>query len=181
MDWDEEVIAQMSVVASVFASAYAKKTASDAVHASDEIPHLFEDSPIGIALLDSGGQCACPMSLWRSYWLQPGRTETEEHHGSEYPGDMAQTWLHMQEVIAGARATMQTEKRFCEEMDRHLGKKTSFRLWERKTQDGPYLWACEDVTETNLAREQLDRFTRMLTLALEARGRPHGNMTPSPA
>jgi signal transduction histidine kinase len=38
-----------------------------------------------------------------------------------------------------------------------------------KAQDGPYLLGMiEDVTETNLAREQLDRFTRMLTLALEA-------------
>jgi len=55
--WDEEVIAQLSVVASVFASAHAKKVAVDAGRASElKFRHLFEDSPLGIALLDSGGQ-----------------------------------------------------------------------------------------------------------------------------
>jgi PAS domain S-box-containing protein len=171
MDWDEEVIAQMSVVASVFASAYAKKTASDAVHASElKFRHLFEDSPIGIALLDSGGQMRMsnePLAKLLGYSRE--ELKLKNILDLEYPGDMAETWLHMQEVIAGARETMQTEKRFLRRNGSVIWGRMTLSVVGAKTQDGPYLLGMiEDVTETNLAREQLDRFTRMLTLALEA-------------
>jgi len=123
--------------------------------------HLFEDSPIGIALLDSGGQMRMSNGLWRSYWVT-AREELKLKNimDLEYPGDMAQTWLHMQEVIAGARATMQTEKRFLRRNGSVIWGRMTLSVVGAKTQDGPYLLGMiEDVTETNLAREQqLDRF-----------------------
>jgi PAS domain S-box-containing protein len=86
-----------------------------------------------------------------------------------HPGDVAQTWLHMQEVIAGARETTQTEKRFVRRNGSVIWARITFSVTSSKAQDGPYLLGMiEDVTETKLAREQLDRFTRMLKLALEA-------------
>src|SRR4030095_5472763 len=57
IDWQQEVIAQLSVLASVFAHAEARKAAQDAGNASErKFRHLFEDSPIGIALLDTNGK-----------------------------------------------------------------------------------------------------------------------------
>jgi PAS domain S-box-containing protein len=169
--WDEEVIAQLSVVASVFASAHAKKVAVDAGRASElKFRHLFEDSPLGIALLDSGGQMLMsnePLAKLLGY----SREELKLRSISDvaHPGDVAQTWLHMQEVIAGARKTTQTEKRFVRRNGSVIWGRMTFSVTSSKAQDGPYLLAMiEDVTETRLAREQLDRFARMLTLALEA-------------
>jgi PAS domain S-box-containing protein len=171
IDWDEEVIAQLSVVASVFASAYAKKAALEAGQASElKFRHLFEDSPLGIALLDSGGQMLMsnePLAKLLGY----SREELKQKSIMDlaHPGDVAQTWLHMQEVIAGARGTTQTEKRFLPRNGSVIWGRMTLSVVGVKAQDGPYLLGMiEDVTETNLAREQLDRFTRMLTLALEA-------------
>jgi PAS domain S-box-containing protein len=169
--WDEEVIAQLSVVAAVFASAHAKKAALDAGQASElKFRHLFEDSPLGIALLDSGGEMLMsnePLAKLLGYNRE--ELKLKNIMDLEYPGDMAQTWLHIQEVIAGARKTMQTEKRFLRRNGSVIWGRMTLSVVGAKTQDGPYLLGMiEDVTETNLAREQLDRFTRMLTLALEA-------------
>src|SRR5437588_9389940 len=56
-NWEEEIIAQLSILASVFANVCAKKTVSEAGQASElKFRHLFDDSPIGVALLDSGGR-----------------------------------------------------------------------------------------------------------------------------
>jgi PAS domain S-box-containing protein len=169
--WDEEVIAQLSVVASVFASAYAKKAAVDAGQASElKFRHLFEDSPLGIALLDSNGQILMsnePIAKLLGY----GREELKHRNLLDvgYPGDLPQTWLHMQEVIAGVRETTQIEKRFLRRNGSVIWGRMTLSLAGAKAQDGPYLLAMiEDVTETNLAREQVEQFTRMLTLALEA-------------
>jgi PAS domain S-box-containing protein len=169
--WDEEVIAQLSVVAAVFASAHAKKAALDAGRVSElKFRHLFEDSPLGIALLDSGGEMLMsnePLAKLLGYSRE--ELKLKNIMDLEYPGDMAQTWLHIQEVIAGARKTMQTEKRFLRRNGSVIWGRMTLSVVGAKTQDGPYLLGMiEDVTETNLAREQLDRFTRMLTLALEA-------------
>jgi signal transduction histidine kinase len=74
----------------------------------------------------------------------------------------------MQEVSAGARATTQTEKRFVRRNGSVIWGRITLSVAGAKAPNGPYLLGMiEDVTETNLAREQLDRFTRMLTLALE--------------
>ena len=169
--WDEEVIAQLSVVAAVFASAHAKKAALDAGQASElKFRHLFEDSPLGIALLNSGGEILMsnePLAKLLGY--SRAELKLKNIMDLEYPGDMAQTWLHIQEVIAGARKTMQTEKRFLRRNGSVIWGRMTLSVVGAQTQDGPYLLGMiEDVTETNLAREQLDRFTRMLTLALEA-------------
>jgi PAS domain S-box-containing protein len=169
--WDEEVIAQLSVVAAVFASAHAKKAALDAGQASElKFRQLFEDSPLGIALLNSGGEMLMsnePLAKLLGYSRE--ELKLKNIMDLEYPGDMAQTWLHIQEVIAGARKTMQTEKRFLRRNGSVIWGRMTLSVVGAKTQDGPYLLGMiEDVTETNLAREQLDRFTRMLTLALEA-------------
>ncbi len=168
--WDEEVVAQLSVVASVFASAHAKKAAMDAGRASElKFRHLFEDSPLGIALLDSGGQLLMsnePLAKLLGY----SRDELKLKSITDvaHPGDVVQTWLQMQEVIAGARETKQTEKRFVRRNGSVVWVRMTLSMAGAKAADGPYLLGMiEDVTETNLAREQLDRFTRMLTLALE--------------
>src|SRR6266481_2775565 len=171
MDWDEEVVAQMSVVASVFASAYAKKAASEAVHASElKFRHLFEDSPIGIALLDSGGQLR--MSNERlANLLVYSRAELKLKSILDvaHPGDVPQTWLQIQEVVAGVRETAQTEKRFLRSDGSVIWGRMTLSLAGTKSHDGPYLLGMiEDVTETNLAREQLQRITQLLTLALES-------------
>ena len=169
--WDEEVIAQLSVLASVFASAHGKKAALDAGQASElKFRHLFEDSPLGIALLDSGGQMLMsnePLAKLLGY----SREELKQKSIMDvaHPGDVAQTWLRIQEVIAGARETAQTEKRFLRSNGSVIWGRMTLSVVGANAQDGPYvLGMIEDVTETNLAREQLDRFTRMLTLALEA-------------
>src|SRR6266478_4938143 len=166
-----EVIAQLSVVASVFASAHAKNAALDAGQASElRFRHLFEDSPLGIALLDSGGDMLMSNEpLAKLFGYSREELKLKNIMDVAYPGDMAQTWLHIQEVIAGARKTMQTEKRFLRRNGSVIWGKMTLSVVGVKAQDGPYLLGMiEDVTETNLAREQLDRFTRMLTLALEA-------------
>jgi PAS domain S-box-containing protein len=169
--WDEEVIAQLSVVASVFASAHAKKAAVDAGKASElKFRHLFEDSPLGIALLDPGGQMLManePLAKLLGY--SRGELKLKSITDVAHPEEVAQTWLQMQEVIVGARGTTQTEKRFLRRNGSVLWGKMTLSLAGAEAEDGPYLLAMiEDVTETNLAREQLERFTRMLTLALEA-------------
>src|SRR6266481_5816295 len=171
MDWDEEVIAQMSVMASVFASAYAKKTASDAVHASElKFRHLFEDSPMGIALLDSGGQMRMSNETL-AHLLGYSREELKLKNILDvaYPGDMPQTWLQIQEVVAGVRDIAQTEKRFLRSDGSVIWGRMTLSLAGTESHDGPYLLGMiEDVTETNLAREQLQRITQLLTLALES-------------
>ena len=171
MDWDEEVVAQMSVVASVFASAYAKKAAFEAVHASElKFRHLFEDSPIGIALLDSGGQMR--MSNERlANLLGYSRAELKLKSILDvaHPGDVPQIWLQIQEVVAGVRETAQTEKRFLRSDGSVIWGRMTLSLAGTESHDGPYLLGMiEDVTETNLAREQLQRITQLLTLALES-------------
>jgi PAS domain S-box-containing protein len=168
--WDEEVIAQLSVVASVFAAAHAKKVAVDAGRASElKFKHLFEDSPIGIALLGSGGQMLMsnePLARLLGYSREELRLKSISDIA--YPGDVAQTWLQMQEVIAGARATTQMEKRFVRRNGSVICGRMTLSVAGAKAPGGPFLLGMiEDVTETNLAREQLERFTRMLTLALE--------------
>ncbi len=171
MDWDEEVIAQMSVVASVFAGAYAKKAASDAGRASElKFQHLFEDSPIGIALLNSGGQMLMSNeTLARLLGYSRDELRLKNILSVAYPGDVPQTWLQMQEVSSGVRQTTQTERRFLRTDGSVIWARITLSLAGAKADDGPYLLSMiEDVTPTNLAREQLERVTRMLTLALES-------------
>src|SRR6201981_875393 len=153
--WDEEAIAQLSVVASVFAGAHAKKVAVDAGRASElRFRHLFEDSPLGIALLDSGGQMLMsnePLAKLLGYNREELKLKsiTDVAH----PGDVAQTWLQMQEVSAGARATTQTEKRFVRRNGSVIWGRMTLSVAGAKAPDGPYLLGMiEDVTETNLAR-----------------------------
>jgi PAS domain S-box-containing protein len=171
LDWDEEVIAQMSVVASVIAGAYAKKAASDAVHASElKFRHLFEDSPIGIALLDSGGQMRMSNETLAQL-LGYSREELKLKNILDvaYPGDVPQTWLQLQEVTAGVRQTSQTEKRFLRSDGSVIWGRMTLSLAGTESHDGPYLLSMiEDVTATNLAKEQLRRITQLLTLALES-------------
>jgi PAS domain S-box-containing protein len=171
MDWDEEVIAQMSVVASVFASAYGKKAASDTVHASElKFRHLFEDSPIAIALLDPSGQIRMSNETL-AHLLGYGREELKLKNILDlaHPGDVPQSWLQIQEVVAGVRETAQTEKRFLRSDGSVVWGRLTLSLAGTEANDGPYLLGMiEDVTETNLAREQLQRITQLLTLALES-------------
>src|SRR5262249_38061255 len=57
IEWDSEVIAQLSVLASVFANAHARKLAQEAGTESElRFRHLFEEAPIGCCLVDSEGR-----------------------------------------------------------------------------------------------------------------------------
>jgi hypothetical protein len=55
IDWDAEVVAQLSVLASVFANAYTRKQAQEAGTESElRFQHLFQEAPIGCCLVDAG-------------------------------------------------------------------------------------------------------------------------------
>jgi PAS domain S-box-containing protein len=83
--------------------------------------------------------------------------------------DVPQMWLKIQEVIAGVRETTLTEKRFLRSDGTVICGRMTLSLAGAEANNRTYLLAMiEDVTETNLAREQLHRITRMLTLALES-------------
>jgi PAS domain S-box-containing protein len=169
--WDAEVIAQLSVVASVFASAHARKTAWDARPASElKFRHLFEESPLGTALLDSSGKILMsnePLARLLGY----NREELNQKSILDvaYPEDVPQTWLHMQEVIAGVREATHPEKRLLRNDGSVIWGSMTLSLVGAQAEDGPYLLGVfQDVTEVSLAKEQLERLTRMLTLAMEA-------------
>jgi len=169
--WEEQVIAQLSVLAAVFANAQSKKVAQDEGHASDlRFRHLFDDSPIGIALLDPNAQMRMVNARLGQFF---GRGSEELHFENildlVHPDDAPQAWLHLRELLAGVREIVHSEIRF-------LHKNASV-IWGRMTislsgtRAGAYpllLCVIEDVTETNAARELLERSRRMLTLALES-------------
>lgn len=171
IDWDEEVIAQLSVLVSVFASAHAKKVALDAGHVSElKFRRLFDDSPIGIALLSPDGQLhMANAALGKLLGRNNGELTFRNILDFTYSRDIPQAWLHMQEVIAGVREITQTEKRLLRKDGSIIWARITISLVGTENEDVPFLLGMiEDVTETNLAREQLERSRKMLSLALEA-------------
>ncbi len=171
IDWQQEVIAQLSVLASVFAHAEARKAAQDAGNASErKFRHLFEDSPIGIALLDTNGKVrmANP-ALGRLLGYSCDELDLKNILDLTCPDDMPQTWLQMQELLAGVREITQTENRFRRKHGSMIWGRMTISVAGTRTGERPFLLGMiEDVTETNHAREQLERSRRMLALALES-------------
>jgi len=154
LDWDEEVIAQMSVVASVFASAYAKKAASDAGRASElKFQHLFEDSPIGIALLDSGGQMLMSNETFgETAWLQPRRTEAEKYPECGFPEGRGANLAANAGSECRSPANSTDRKKVSAQRWIVIWARMTLSLAGTKADDGPYLLGMiEDVTATNLA------------------------------
>ena len=169
--WQEEVIAQLSVLAAVFANARSKKAAQDEGHASElRFRQLFDDAPVGIALLDSNVQMrmangALAQLLGRVWEELRFQNILELVH----PDDMPQAWLHFQELLAGVREIARCEMRFLRK-DKSIawGRMTISLSGARVGDSSLLLCMIEDVTESNVARELLERSRRMLTLALES-------------
>jgi len=171
IDWDAELVAQLSVLASVFANAYARKLAQEAGTESDlRFQHLFEEAPIGCCLADSEGRiCNTNAAFTRML----GYSQDELIHKGFWeitePQDVARSLVGFQELISGVRDFYQMEKRYL--------KKDGGRIWGRLTvsvlgaraAQGPFVLAMiEDVTDAIGAREQLEQDRRKLTMALEA-------------
>jgi PAS domain S-box-containing protein len=169
--WDEQLIGQVAVLASMFATAHTRKMALDAVRASEfRFRQLFDDSPIGIALLNSQGQIKIANGT-----LAKLLARTVEELGQKtimdltFPDDMARTWLHLQELLAGVRDICHIEER----LRRQDGSARSIRITmsivgARNGDERMVLAMVEDRTEALRVREQLDESRLMLTLALEA-------------
>ncbi|HEY6126869.1 MAG TPA: PAS domain S-box protein [Candidatus Acidoferrum sp.] len=171
IDWDEEVIAQLSVLVSVFASSHAKKVALDAGYVSElKFRRLFDDSPIGIALLSPDGQVhMANAAMGKLLGRDNGELTFRNILDFTYSEDIPQAWLHMQEVIAGVREITQTEKRLLRKDGSVIWGRITISLVGAENEGAPFLLGMiEDVTETNSAREQLERSRKMLSLALEA-------------
>jgi PAS domain S-box-containing protein len=169
--WEEQLVRQVAVLASMFATARTRKAALDAIRASEfRFRQLFDDSPIGIALLDSRGQIQIANSALArllAHTIEELRQRTIVD--LTFPDDMARTWLHFQELLAGVRDICHLEER--------LRRKDGSERWIRITMSvvGPrngderlVLAMVEDRTEAVRVREQLDESRLMLTLALEA-------------
>jgi PAS domain S-box-containing protein len=169
--WHEETLAQLSVLASVFASAQARKAALDAGNASESrFRHLFDDSPLGIALLDLSGQVRTTnQALATLLGYSNEELKSKNILDVVCPDDVAKTWLHLQQLCAGARRITHTEKR--------LSRRDQSVIWGRMTislvravtaEPASMLVIIENVTETIKAREQLERSRRVLNLALQS-------------
>jgi PAS domain S-box-containing protein len=169
--WEEEVIAQLSVLASVFANAQSRKAAQDESHASElRFRHLLDDSPIGVALLDPNAQVRMANARLGQF-LARSREELHFDNILEliHPDDVSQTWLHLRELLAGVGEIAHSEMRFLRKDKSIVWGRMTISLAGTKVGNGPLLLCMiEDVTETKEARELLERSRRMLTLALES-------------
>jgi PAS domain S-box-containing protein len=169
--WEEEVIAQLSVLAAMFANAQSKKAAQDAGHASElRFRHLFDDSPTGIALLDPNAQMRMVNArLGRFFGRGSEELYFENILDLIHPDDAPQTWLHLRELLAGVREIVHSEMRFLHQNGSVIWGRMTISLSGTRAGDCPLLLCViEDVTETNAAKELLERSRRMLTLALES-------------
>jgi PAS domain S-box-containing protein len=171
IEWDEQVIAQLAMLSSMFASAQTRKVAQDAMRASElRFRQLFDDSPMGIALLNARGQilvanCALAKLLGRTSEELSLKTLLDV----TLPDDMPKTWLHFQELLEGSRDICHIEERFRRKNGSALHARITMSfVGARNTDERLVLAMIEDHTEANRVKEQLEHSRRMLTLALEA-------------
>jgi len=169
--WHEQTVTQLSVLVSVFASAQARKAALDARNASESrFRHLFDDSPLGIALLDLSGQVRMANEALATL-LGYSNEEFRSKNILDlmFSEDVAKMWLHLQQLCAGASQITHTENR--------LLRRDGLVIWGRVTisfvramnaEPASLLVIVENVTQTIQAREQLKRSRRMLNLALQS-------------
>jgi PAS domain S-box-containing protein len=171
ISWDRKVIEQLSVLASVFANAKARELAEVAGGESESrFRHLFEDSPLGLALLDSTGQIRVANNALARFL---GRTVVElsaqSIFGLTVPSEIPQVWLHLQELLAGVREIRQVERKFLRKDGSATWGRVTLSMAGGKTGTERFVMAMvEDVTESMATREQLEQSKHMLTMALDA-------------
>lgn len=171
IEWDPEVVAQLSVLASVFANAHARKLAQEAGTESElRFRHLFEEAPIGCCLVDSEGRiCTTNTAFARMLGYNPNELIQKGFWEITEPQDVARSLVNFQELIAGVRDFYQLEKRYLKKDGAVIwGRLTVSVLGARAAQGQFVLAMIEDVTEAIHAREQLEQSRRRLTMALEA-------------
>jgi PAS domain S-box-containing protein len=171
IDWDAEVVAQLSVLASVFANAHARKLAQEAGTESElKFRHLFEEAPIGCCLLDREGRF-CTVNTAFARML--GYSHEELLHKGFWeitaPEDLARSLVSFQELISGVRDFFQMEKRYLKKDGAVIWGRLTVSIQGARAADGQFVLAMiEDVTEAIRAREQLEQSRRRLIMALEA-------------
>jgi PAS domain S-box-containing protein len=171
IEWDSEVVAQLSVLASVFANAHARKLAQEAGTESElRFRHLFEEAPIGCCLVDSEGRiCTTNTAFARMLGYNPEELIHKGFWEITEPHDVARSLVNFQELIAGVRDFYQIEKRYLKKDGAVIwGRLTVSVLGARAAQGQFVLAMIEDVTEAIRSREQLEQGRRRLTMALEA-------------
>ena len=171
IDWDAEVVAQLSVLASVFASAHARKLAQEAGTESElKYQHLFEEAPIGCCLLDREGRiCTANTAFARMLGYSHEELDRKGFWEITAPEDVARSLVSFQELISGVRDFFQMEKRYLKKDGAVIWGRLTMSVQGARTADGQFVLAMiEDVTEAIRARQQLEQSRRRLIMALEA-------------
>ena len=171
IDWDAEVVAQLSVLASVFANAHARKLAQEAGTESElRFQHLFEEAPIGCVLADAEGRiCMANAAVARML----GYSQEELLHKGFWEitaaEDVTRSLVMFQELISGVRDYYQIEKRYLKKDGSVIWGRLTVSVLGPRASEGQFVLATiEDVTEAIQARDQLEQSRRRLTMALEA-------------
>jgi PAS domain S-box-containing protein len=171
IEWDAEVVAQLSVLASVFANAHARKLAQEAGTASElRFQHLFEEAPIGCCLVDSDGRiCTTNAAFARMLGYSQNELVHQAFWEITEPLDVARSLVDFQELIAGVRDFYQLEKRYLKKDGTVIWGRLTVSVLGARAAQGPFvLVMIEDITEAIRTREQLEQNRRRLTMALEA-------------
>jgi PAS domain S-box-containing protein len=171
IDWDAEVVAQLSVLASVFANAHVRKLAQEAgTESESRFRHLFEEAPIGCCLVSPQGTiCAANGALKRMLGYSDNELITKGFWEITAPEDIARSLVNFQELIAGVRDFYQLEKRYLKKDGSEIWGRLTVSLLGARSQEGQFVLAMvEDVTEAIRARAELEQSRRRLTMALEA-------------
>lgn len=171
IDWDAEVVAQLSVLASIYANAHARQLAQEAGSESEQrFQHLFEEAPIGCCLVDSEGRiCSANAAFARML----GYSQEELIHKGFWeitePQDIARSLVTFQELIAGVLDFYQLEKRYLKKDGTVIWGRLTVSVLGARAAGGHFVLSMiEDVTDAINARTQLEQSQRRLTMALEA-------------
>jgi len=171
IDWDAEVVAQLSVLASVFANAHARKLAQEAgTESESRFRHLFEEAPIGCCLVNPQGLiCVANGALKRMLGYGDDELIAKGFWEITAPEDVARSLVSFQELIAGVRDFYQMEKRYVKKDGAEIWGRLTVSILGARSQEGQFVLAMvEDVTEAVRARAELQQSRRRLTMALEA-------------
>ena len=171
VDWDVEVVAQLSVLASVFANAHARKLAQDAGTESElRFRHLFEEAPIGCCLVDSKGHiCVANAAIKKMLGYSSEELTGKAFWEITAEEDLAKSLVYFNELASGVRDYYQFEKRYLRKDGLVIWGRLTVSVLGARSESGQFVLAMiENVTEAVLAREQLEQSQRRLTMALEA-------------
>jgi len=171
IDWDVEVVAQLSVLASVFANAHARKLAQDAGTESElRFRHLFEEAPIGCCLVDAKGHiCVANAAIKKMLGYSSEELTGKAFWEITAEEDLAKSLVYFHELASGVRDFYQFEKRYLRKDGAVIWGRLTVSVLGARSEEGQFVLAMiENVTEAVLAREQLEQSQRRLTMALEA-------------